>query len=216
MLVERLKEKGINVFFNHEPTTHTPFGRLARCTIERNTCLPADISEAEWFGATDKFKALIKIAAKINKGQVLTEIERQTLYIADRHEDLRETIKPAISRGLTCVQDRYELSTYAFASTKSISFSRLKKMHDEMLHDVYIVPDVLLYFDLEPEIAVDRLKKALSKPVDIYETLPKIEKTRTTYKKLLRKKELFKEFHVIDARPPLLEVFQDICSKLNI
>ena len=216
MLVERLKSKNIDAFFNHEPTTKNPFGRLVRSIVEGNEYSPKDILEAEKLSFTKKTKSLEKILSKIKEGKELTELERQLVYIADRHEDLRETVLPQIACSAICVQDRYELSTYAFASTKNISFPRLKKLHDEMLRDVYIVPDILLYFDLDPEIAVARLSNASDKPVDIYETLPNIRKTRVAYLKLLKKKELYRTLYMIDASKPLLEVFVDICLKLNV
>lgn len=215
MLMERLRASGVEAFFNHEPTKHTPFGRLTRCLIEKGTCRPVDISRAKRLSLSIPLRPVAKIVAKIRQGGEPTELERQMLYIADRHEDLRGTVGFALSRGLTCVQDRYELSTYAFAATKNISYGKLKKLHDKILHDVYLVPDVLLYFDLDPETAIARLT-ASGKPVDVYETLPKIKKTQAAYEKLLKKKELYRTLHVIDARPPLDEVFGAICLKLNL
>mgnify|MGYP001563867046 CR=1 FL=1 len=216
MLVERLKAKGTDAFFNHEPTTHTPFGRISRCIVEKNQCLPKDIEEAGKLNIIKKSGVLSRILTKIRNGKKLSELERQLLYIADRYEDLRGTILPQIARSRTCMQDRYELSTYAYASTKNISYSRLKKLHDEILREVYIVPDIILYFDLDPSLAIKRLSNASGKPVDIYETLPKIKKTREAYIKLLKKKELYKKLFIIDVRPPIIEVFEDICLKLQM
>lgn len=210
MLVERMKTKGIEAIFNHEPTDHTPFGRLIRCLSEKFECLPEDFSNASRLSFSRQLSPLAEIIKNIEKGKKLTELERQMVYIADRNQDLREIIAPALLRGDTCVQDRYELSTYAFAATQSIPFDQLKKLHNEMLHEVYIVPDILIYFDLDPEISVDRLK-ASGKPVDIYETLPKIKKTRTAYEQLLKNKELYRKLYVVDARPPIEKVFRNIC-----
>ncbi|MDP1689524.1 MAG: hypothetical protein Q8L47_05385 [bacterium] len=216
MIVDRLVAKGFEAFFNHEPTILNPYGRIARRIVERNEPDAQDVAKAEVLGFTKKFKKLQGILSKIKSGKELTEIDRQVLYIADRHEDLRETIVPKLARGATCVQDRYELSTYAFAATKNIPYTRLKKLHSFMLQDMYVVPDILLYFDLDPKISADRLSKASDKPVDIYETLSKIRKTRSTYINLLKNKNLYKKLYIINAEAPLLEVFTEICLKLNI
>lgn len=216
MIADRLRAKGYDAFFNHEPTILNPYGRLARKIVERNEPDAQDIAKADSLSFTKKFKQLQGILSKIKSGKELTEIDRQVLYIADRHEDLRETIAPKLARGATCVQDRYELSTYAFAATKNIPYARLKKLHSTMLQDMYMVPDILLYFDLDPKISADRLSKASEKPVDIYETLPKIRKIRATYIKLLKNKNLYKKLIIIDASAPLLEVFSEICRAVEI
>lgn len=216
MIADRLKAKGIDAFFNHEPTILNPYGRLARSLVEQNQCSSRDIEEANRLSISKKFKVLQAILTKIKSDKKLTEIERQVLHIADRHENLRETILPKLARNSTCVQDRYELSTYAFAATKNIPYASLKKIHGSMLQGKYVVPDILLYFDLDPQVAVERLKNASNKPVDIYESLSKVRKTRAAYVKLLKKKELYKELIIIDASAPLLEVFSEICRVVEI
>ncbi len=216
MLVDRLNVRGAESFFNHEPTISSPFGRLIRAVIEKDKYNRSDISLAKKLSITLSHPALSKILLKLERGQELTEIERQMLYIADRHEDLRNVIVPQIARGIFCVQDRYELSTYAFAATKNITYGKLSKLHSKLLNRFYVVPDILIYFDLDPEIAIERLSNASSKPVDIYETLPKIKKTRSAYIKLLKKKELYKKLYIIDSSQPLLSVFREICIKIGI
>ena len=216
MLVERLKSKGINAFFNHEPTDHTPFGRLFRCMIEGGTCSSEDIRMAERLSHAIALQPLGPIVAKIKVGELLTEFERQMLCIADRHEDLRGTIAFNLLRGYWCAQDRYSPSTFAFAETDpNVSYTELRRIHDEMLRVVYMIPDILLYLDVDPETGLER-SKASGKPIDIYETLSKIKKTRAAYKKLLEDTSLYHELHVIDARPPINEVFRAICLKLGI
>ncbi len=226
MLVERLNSRGIKAIFNHEPTRANFYGALIRRLIEKQPV--AELTRSNFLEVQLASSAI----SKVKNEEDLTELERQKIYMADRLLDLKQTILPAISRGTWVVQDRYEMSTFAFGATRGLSYADLKETQDEILGlrqsrglsgrtdesvlgNYYLRPDVIFYFDLDPKAAVERLK-ASGKAVDIYETLPLIRKTRAAYKKLLKKKELYKSLYIIDAAKSIDKVFKEIVIKLNL
>lgn len=213
-LTEYFKAHGIKAIFNHEPSPHTPFGKLMRCLIERRGCQADDIVGAEALANSIDLQPLKEVLQKIKQNEELTELELQLMFIADRREDLLGTIRPALKAGFTCVQDRYELSTYAFAAARGVAFNVLHKIQMGILRGAYVVPDVLIYFDLAPEIAIERLTVS-QKLVDRYETLLNIRKTKTAYEELLKRGEFYRTLHIIDASLPLDNIFELISKKLN-
>jgi dTMP kinase len=135
--------------------------------------------------------------------------------MADRKLDLAETILKKISHGEWVVQDRYEVSTYAYGMMAGISFRQLKKTQDKILDGIYWKPDALFYFDLDPELSIKRLH-ASGKAIDEFETLSKVKKTRAAYKQILKNKELYHKLFVVDASRPIDEVFREICLRLGV
>ncbi|MBI2035709.1 MAG: dTMP kinase [Candidatus Liptonbacteria bacterium] len=209
MLADRINSKGGRAFFNHEPTKASPYGKIIRRIVEKREISPELIKEAK------NRKLIPGVIEKLEDGKELTELERQSIYMADRRENLIHTVIPKIARGATVLQDRYEMSTFAYGATKDISEETLRKRQKQILEDVYLRPDIILYFDLDPQTAVERLKLS-GKQTDIYETLSKIKKTRAAYKKLLKNKDFYRTLYAIDASESLDEVFNTICFKLNL
>lgn len=78
------------------------------------------------------------------------------LYLADRHQHLRELIEPALQRGVTVLSDRYHDATIAYQGAarrvpvETIrNLARLLEIPD---------PDKTILLDLAPEVGLERAR----------------------------------------------------------
>ena len=104
----------------------------------------------------------------INK-ELISEEERQTIYIMDRYQDVTDNI--LLSLGLDkkwVVDDRYDISTYVYGKSHGLDFSVVQRLHKIFLNNMYLAPDLILYYWLPIGLALERNIKS-GKMIDIYE-----------------------------------------------
>jgi dTMP kinase len=79
------------------------------------------------------------------------------LYLADRHQDLKEVIEPALRRGIIVISDRYHDATRAYqGAARGIPPATI----DELARVLGILePDGTILLDLDAEVALDRARK---------------------------------------------------------
>ena len=130
--------------------------------------------------AKEFLRNLDRICTKLESGKTLTELERQLLFLADRCLDLHETIMPALNAGKWVVQDRYDLSNFAYGSAHGASMEELYEWHKAILGKDYLVPDMTFFISLPPEVAAARLKHS-GKPIDLHEGLESLKKVDEQY-----------------------------------
>ena len=200
-LIPFLEETGIEVQSNTEPSKNNAFGRTIRSVIEGwelSSEEIRDLRKAVAFldvalglstflarvergeKAKEFLRSLDQICAKLENGKTLTELERQLLFLADRCFDLHETIMPALSAGKWVVQDRYDLSNFAYGSAHGASMEELYEWHRVILGKDYLVPDMTFFISIPPEVAVQRLKNS-GKPIDLHEGLESLKKVDEQY-----------------------------------
>ena len=149
-----------------------------------------------------------------NKNSKFSEIERQSIFIRDRADDLRDTIRPVLKKGYIILQDRYELSTFAHGLTSGLSFEVLDRLEKELLGKEYLKPDYTIFLDIDPKTSIKRLKKS-KKRIDIYESLKQTTKIHDNYKKLIKMKKRFGKIIVIDAHGSIDEVYKKLLRKFK-
>lgn len=103
------------------------------------------------------------------------------LYAADRNEHLRGDagILARLARGETVVCDRYIFSSLAYQGVScgpELPFE---------LNSGFPLPQLLIFFDIEPELSMDRLGSRAK--LDIFEKLPFQEKVRAAYKAAIQR-----------------------------
>lgn len=217
---EFLKKKKIPFVQNFEPTKENIFGITIREILHKKEISSKSLSEIkEKISFLKKLKGklvllelLEKGVKKIHQNKNLSEIERQAFFIADRYFDLRFKIKPALFKGKIVIQDRFDISSAAYAlGTKGISPRRIFKMQEDFLKDVYLAPHIKIFMDLKPVYAIKRIKKE-RKDLSFYENLKKLQKIREAYLKVLKLKE--KEgktiYYSINPNKTKEEVFKDV------
>jgi len=78
------------------------------------------------------------------------------LYLADRHQHLKEVIEPAIKRGLVVLSDRYQDATRAYqGAARGIPRTEIEKLNQLL---GIIESDRTILLDLEPEEGLTRAR----------------------------------------------------------
>ncbi|MDR0841794.1 MAG: dTMP kinase [Acidobacteriota bacterium] len=79
------------------------------------------------------------------------------LYLADRHQHLREVIEPALARGEVVLCDRYQDATRAYqGAARGIAAESIEAM-SRLLG--IIEPDKTILLDLDPEVGLTRARR---------------------------------------------------------
>jgi len=130
-------------------------------------------------------------------------------YMSSRANLVRELIKPKLEEGISVATDRYWYSTYAYQGSSGVP-----KRDIIMLSKIAtggLEPEAVLYYDLVPEVALQRRagKHDLDRK-DLMELPILIEITRN-YRRLARKYP--ERWYTIDASRSIEEVYT---STLNI
>lgn len=90
--------------------------------------------------------------------QTVTEL---LLFEAARAEHVRQVIQPALHRGIHVICDRFDASTFAYQV-----FARWKGAHRDLFENINsavvgdTVPDLYLFCDVAPEVALERRMNA--------------------------------------------------------
>jgi len=119
------------------------------------------------------------------------------LFSADRVDHVQNEILPALSKGRIVVSDRYVYSSYAYQGAVGLKLEWI-----EMLNRHAIRPDLAVFIDVKPEIAVLRLKRKKS----VMENLETQKKVREVYLKYVERNQLVR----IDGNRPKSAVAKDL------
>ena len=152
-LVAQLESIGIKAVFNHEPTNRN-WGSLIRQIIDGVVVdkellnflniqldifwkqIEEDIENGAEYTKEDlehgryKRDRLKEILNHLINKELISEEERQTIYIMDRYQDVTDNI--LLSLGLDkkwVVDDRYDISTYVYGKSHGLDFSVVQRLH---------------------------------------------------------------------------------------
>ena len=142
------------------------------------------------------------------------------LYLADRVEHVKETIRPALSEGKTVLCDRFHDATVVYQGlARGIDLNLIKDLHKVLLDGIQ--PDITLLLDLSPEDGLARAWKQIEdgSRTDMEtrferETLRFHEMVRAGYLKLA--KEEPERFRIIDAAQDEETVRLEIQNTLSL
>lgn len=154
---------------------------------------------------------------KIILDKNLTEMDARTealLYAAARRQHLVETVFPALRKGKLVLSDRYVDSSIAYQGAgRRIGEEAVAQMNDFATGG--LVPDLTLYFDVAPEVGLQRIKKHRSNEIDRLDIEPLAfhETVHKAYLKLAQQES--ERIIKIDANQPLGNVINDALSQLS-
>ena len=129
----------------------------------------------------------------------ISAIVEALLFAADRFEHVTNEIVPALKEGKIVVSDRYVYSSLAYQGAAGLDLKWIEAVNEHALH-----PDLAIFVDVEPEIAIERLKPKKSVMED-FETQKKV---REVYLGFVEKGELVR----IDGNKSKAEVAEEILS----
>jgi dTMP kinase len=115
------------------------------------------------------------------------------LFAADRLEHVENEVLPALHQGRLVVSDRYVYSSLAYQGAAGLSLKWVEEINAHALR-----PDFAIFIDVDPQIAMQRLKPKKS----VMENLETQQKVREIYLKFVAKGELAR----IDGDKPRKEV----------
>lgn len=127
------------------------------------------------------------------------------LYAASRRQHLVQKILPALREGKIVLCDRYLDSSLAYqGGARGLGIERILALNQYAIDGQY--PDLTLFFDLEPEVGLERIEENSSREVNRLdlEKLSFHHKVRDSFLKLM---EMFPDRYVrIDASKSREEV----------
>ena len=241
----KMIEMGLPAVFSSEPTRIIPFGLCVREVIEHR--IPSQelldkvheyTTELFWYldksiadTSSEKVRTLLKrfraivefIPPRIKDGEVLTEEEKQYLYICDRFFNFKDYLIPGLTKGEIRNNDRGDISSLSIGAVNGLSLEWNFCMHTFVLGEFYHKPDATIYFDVSPEVCYQRSIK-LGKVLDCYETAEVQKKIylslKKTFKFLTEREVEFpgtghKNIIIIDATPEPAVVDEMIFQKLK-
>lgn len=109
-------------------------------------------------GGSSLGSSIRNLLLSIDSGDISARAEL-LLYAADRAQHIDMVIKPAIERGDIVLCDRFTFSTIAYQGYgRGIDLSLINSLND--IATGGIVPDLVLWFDVSPYLAMERTKSS--------------------------------------------------------
>lgn len=139
----------------------------------------------------------------------LTEL---LFFLADRNEHIEKVIKPALKYGKIVISDRYYYSTIAYQiGGRGMEENIVIKLNQMVVKN--IIPDVVIYLDIPPEVGLLRKRKTDDRTDRIeMESLEFHNRVREEYIKLSKKE---KNFITIDATKSPEKIHNEILKNLS-
>lgn len=236
-VADSLRGASIKVALNEEPSTHSPFGKAIRETIEGGK-LSVELlvrlasRMAEFFreirertedhspvgkSVVDDFCATVRSAVKtLREGKLPSPREMQALYVVDRYLDLRDYITPHLRDGYAVLNDRFHLSTFAYGAAYGVDMEDIYSWHVYVLGELWHLPDAIVYCKVSAETAARRLFGS-GKKIDIWEKREKLQPLIDCYDHaiaFLQRKCVFENlpdvFFTIDGERDQKEVLAEV------
>jgi dTMP kinase len=169
-------------------------------------------------GGTDFGLALRKVLLGMDGCRIEPWCEL-LLYLADRHQHLKEVIEPALRRGLVVLSDRYQDATRAYqGAARGIPRAEIEQLARLL---GIVEPDKTILLDLDPEEGLSRARMRNSaNPAAAAEGRFEAEdlafhtRVREAYLELARQNP--QRIHIIQASGTLDEVFSRITGLIDL
>ncbi len=122
------------------------------------------------------------IRASVLQGEKrLPRVVEAFLFALDRVDHLDKMVKPALKEGKLVISDRYVYSSLAYQGAAGLDIKWI-----EEINRLAILPDLAIYIDVSPEVAVKRIRRNKS----VMETLETQRRVQEVYMKFVKKGKL--------------------------
>ncbi|MEM2876354.1 MAG: dTMP kinase [Candidatus Bathyarchaeia archaeon] len=121
------------------------------------------------------------------------------LFAADRLDHIGRDVSPALARGEVVVSDRYVYSSLAYQGGVNLDLHWVEEINKFALK-----PDLAIYIDVPPEVAVERLTGGRS----VMENLETQELARKIYLQMVKDRKLI----LVDGNRDIDEVSKEILN----
>jgi dTMP kinase len=135
----------------------------------------------------------------------LDPVAEWLLFEADRRQHVVEVLRPAVSKGLLVLCDRFSDATEAYQLVGRRLDARLVRRVDELARDS-LVPDLTLLYDLDPRKGLERANRRGGRSVGRFEEteIDFHEAVRQAYLRIAKREP--KRVRVLDASLPVGEL----------
>jgi dTMP kinase len=135
------------------------------------------------------------------------------LYVADRLDHLLNKtngILKKLEEGYTVITDRYYFSSYAYQGTH---MSQDWVIDANSLSAQLLRPDLNIYIDILPDIAITRINKGRSS-MELYETKENLQQVREKYLEAFEKLRSEETLFITDGNRPAELIAKDIWQEV--
>ncbi len=138
----------------------------------------------------------------------LDPVAEWLVFEADRRQHVREVVRPALSRDVFVLCDRFSDATEAYQQVGRRLDARLVRRVDELARDG-LTPDLTILYDLDPKEGLARAKRRGGRSVGRFEKteLAFHENVRRAYLSIAKREP--DRVRVLDARRPVAELFEE-------
>lgn len=136
----------------------------------------------------------------------LSPMTLQQMMSQDRSWHLREEVEPHLKSGEIVISVRYYYSTLAYGIADGLAQSNLWEMNKN-----FRLPDIAIYLDLKPEIAMTRIA-VRGKPEELFEKREFLTKVRNNFLELIN---THPELKLVDADADIAAVHQRVMAIVN-
>lgn len=116
----------------------------------------------------------------------LSKNEQLNAFVEDRKVSLNNNILPSLKSGKHVLLDRYFYSTCTYQASEEYPPQKILKLN---LEQNFLVPDAVIYLDISPEKALERIQSRNEKK-EYFETLTFLNKIYNAYKEVLPEQTL--------------------------
>jgi len=99
------------------------------------------------------------------------------LFVKDRQWHVENHIRPALEAGKVVLLDRYYFSSIAYQGARGLELDDIRRRNEAIAPR----PDVVLLLDLDPESALQRIKKQRAETPNLYEKLDYLRAVREIF-----------------------------------
>ena len=157
----------------------------------------------------DAYKQIRKVWKKRHDNKFSDSLINTFFLMADRYEQIHQKVKPALETGKIVISNRSFISTLVYQCDSD----------DEIATAIYAhkfvpVPDLIILYDIDPDIAYERIKKR--KKAGMFEELNLMKTHRRKYISLLKSGMLGKHVKIIDASQPIDDITKQTWQEIQI
>lgn len=151
-----------------------------------------------------------------NKEYYISSMQMACLFLSELFL-VDKQIKEYLNNGKTVIMSRWFYSTLAYAGDKLNDYLAIKDISDRLI----CKPDYLIYLDIDPEIAMERITKrddTTDKKLELYENTSRLARIHKKYELVLDMVSFemkYTNIIKVDASKTIEEVFTDIYEQLN-
>ena len=146
--------------------------------------------------STGKIGALIQGFVLSRKSRVPIALEA-LLFAADRVNHVETEVEPLLRQGKIVVCDRYLFSSLAYQGAAGLDLHWM-----DCINKFALKPDLTLFLDVSPDVAVNRLKRKKS----VMETLGNLVKVRDMYLNLVQQRRMV----ALDGNKSMGKIAEDV------